>query len=58
MYGVLATLVNITNSYDKQDTNPEMLEQTKFTKHCIPEEDEFDDVDNADKSIWSMTVRG
>jgi len=54
----LSTFVNITNSYDKQETNPEMLEQTKFTKHCIPEEHEFDDVDNADKSIWSMTVRG
>ena len=35
MYGVLATLVNITNSYDKQEIIPEMLELAKFAKHQI-----------------------
>ena len=45
MYGVLATLVNITNSYDKQEINPEMLELAKFAKHHIPlhGEHELDD---------------
>ena len=33
MYGVLATLVNITKRYDKQEINPEMLELAKFAKH-------------------------
>ena len=43
MYGVLATLVNITNSYDKQEINPEMLELAKLAKHHIPEEHKLDD---------------
>ena len=58
MYGVLATLVNITNSYDKQEINPEMLELAKFAKHHIPEEHEMDDEDFADKRIWSIAKMG
>eukprot|EP00090_Calanus_glacialis_P004732 TRINITY_DN13559_c0_g1_i1.p1 TRINITY_DN13559_c0_g1~~TRINITY_DN13559_c0_g1_i1.p1 ORF type:complete len:1002 (-),score=408.50 TRINITY_DN13559_c0_g1_i1:92-3097(-) len=58
MYGVLATLVNITNSYDKQEINPEMLELAKFAKHHIPEEHELDDEDFADKRIWSIAKMG
>jgi len=58
MYGVLATLVNITNSYDKQEINPEMLELAKFAKHHIPEEHELDDEDFADKRIWSIAQMG
>ena len=48
-YGVVATLVNITNSYDKQEIDPQMLELAKFAKHHIPEEHELDDEDFADK---------
>ena len=51
MYGVLATLVNVTNSYDKQEINPEMIELAKFAKHHIPEDHELDDEDFADKRI-------
>jgi len=58
MYGVLATLVNITNSYDKQEINPEMIELAKFAKHHIPEEHELDDEDFADKRIWSIAKLG
>lgn len=58
MYGVLATLVNITNSYDKQEINPEMLELAKFAKHHIPEEHKLDDEDFADKRIWSIAKMG
>lgn len=58
MYGVLATLVNLTNSYDKQEINPEMLELAKFAKHHIPEEHELDDEDFADKRIWSIAQMG
>ena len=54
MYGVLATLVNITNSYDKQEINPEMLELAKFAKHHIPEEED----DFANKRIWSIAQMG
>ena len=51
IYGVLATLVNITNSYDKQEINPEMLELAEFAKDHIHEEPELDDEDFADKRI-------
>ena len=58
MYGVMATLVNLTNSYDKQEINPEMLELAKFAKHHIPEEHELDDEDFADKRIWTICQLG
>ena len=58
MYGVLATLVNITNSYEKQEINSEMLELAKFAKHRIPKEHELDDEDFADKRIWSVAMMG
>ena len=32
MYGVLATVVNVTNSLDKQEINPEMLELVIFAR--------------------------
>ena len=50
-YGVVATLVNLTNSYDKQEIDPQMIELAKFAKHHIPEEHELDDEDFADKRI-------
>merc|ERR1719244_1619733 len=58
MYGVLATLVNLTNSYDKQEINPEMLELAKFAKHHIPEEHELDDQDFVDKRIHILGSLG
>ena len=58
MYGVMATLVNITNSYDKQEINPEMLELAKFAKHHIPEEHELDDEDFADMRICTIAYLG
>ena len=58
MYGALATFVNITKSYDKQEFNPEMLELAKFPKHHIREEHELDDKDLADKRIWSIAQMG
>ena len=55
MYGVVATLVNLTNSYDKQQIDPEMLELAKFAKQHIPEEHELDDEDFAGWSVgWSV----
>ena len=58
MSGVLATLVNGTNSYEKHKINPEMLELAKFVKQHIPEEHALDDEDIADKRIWSITKMG
>ena len=41
--------MNITNSYDKQEIDPQMIELAKFAKHHIPEDHELDDEDFADK---------
>jgi hypothetical protein len=58
MYGVVATLVNLTNSYDKQEIDPEMIELAKFAKQHIPEEHELDDQDFADKRICIVAGLG
>ncbi|GLV38330.1 uncoordinated 45 [Carabus blaptoides fortunei] len=51
LYGVVTTLVNLCNAYDKQELVPEMVELAKFAKHHIPEEHEFDDPDFVMKRI-------
>ena len=51
-YGVVTTFVNLTNSFEKVEINPEMLELAKFAKHHIPQEHELDDPDFIDKRIW------
>jgi hypothetical protein len=40
LYPIGQTLVNVTNSYDKANIEPEMLELAKFAKHHIPEDHE------------------
>ncbi|XP_041361777.1 protein unc-45 homolog B-like [Gigantopelta aegis] len=37
-YAAVSVLVNITNSYDKQDIMPELVELAKFAKQHVPEE--------------------
>ena len=36
-YGLVTLLVNLTNSYEKEEIMPEMLELAKFAKHHIPQ---------------------
>ncbi|CAH1980069.1 unnamed protein product [Acanthoscelides obtectus] len=43
LFGVVTTLVNLCNAYDKQEIIPEMVELAKFAKHHIPQEHELDD---------------
>lgn len=38
VYSILNIFVNLTNSYDKQDHSPELLELAKFAQQHIPEE--------------------
>ena len=57
-YGVVTTFVNLTNSFEKQEINPEMLELAKFAKHHIPQEHELDDQDFVDKRIWTLAEWG
>ncbi|CAK9831347.1 Protein unc-45 homolog B [Anthophora retusa] len=58
IYGVVTTLVNLCNAYDKQELIPEMIELAKFAKHHIPEEHELDDVDFVNKRIVSLAKAG
>ncbi|CAH0548699.1 unnamed protein product [Brassicogethes aeneus] len=54
LYGVVTTLVNLCNAYEKQDVLPEMLELAKFAKQHIPEEHELDDPDFVQKRIIAL----
>ena len=37
LYAVAATLVNCTNSYDKKEILPELVQLAKFSKQHVPE---------------------
>lgn len=58
LYGVVTTLVNLCNAYEKQEILPEMVELAKFAKHHIPEEHELDDPDFVDKRISILGKEG
>merc|ERR1711970_543624 len=58
MYGVVTVLVNLTNSFDKQEISEEMIELAKFAKHHVPQEHEMDDPDFVDKRIWTLCQYG
>jgi len=58
MYGVITVLVNLTNSYDKQEITDEMIELAKFAKHHVPTEHELDDPDFVDKRTWVLCNYG
>jgi tetratricopeptide (TPR) repeat protein len=57
-YGVVTCLVNMTNSFEKEEIMPEMLELAKFAKHHIPQDHELDDPDFIDKRIWTLAEWG
>ena len=40
LYPVATILVNTSNSFDKKEVEPEMLELAKFAQHHVPEEHE------------------
>ncbi|XP_024869011.1 protein unc-45 homolog B-like, partial [Temnothorax curvispinosus] len=52
LFGVLTTLVNLCNAYDKPE--PEMIELTKFVKYHFPDESELDErfVDR----LWALVT--
>lgn len=58
LYGVVTTMVNLCNAYEKQEVMPEMLELAKFAKHHIPEQHELDDQDFVNKRITVLTKAG
>ncbi|XP_034828206.1 protein unc-45 homolog B [Maniola hyperantus] len=58
LYGVVTTLVNLCNAYEKQEMMPEMLELAKFAKHHIPEQHELDDPDFVNKRLTILCKAG
>lgn len=54
VFGVVTTLVNLCNAYEKQEVIPEMLELAKFAKQHIPEEHELDDLDFVTKRLIAL----
>lgn len=54
LFGVISTLVNLCNAYDKQEVIPEMIELAKFAKQHIPEEHELDSPDSVRKRILAL----
>lgn len=58
VYGVVTTLVNLCNAYDKQEVVPEMVELAKFAKQHIPEEHELDDEDFVSKRLCVLAKAG
>ncbi|KAL3270781.1 hypothetical protein HHI36_021305 [Cryptolaemus montrouzieri] len=58
LYGVITTLVNLCNAYEKQEVLPEMLELAKFAKQHIPENHELDDPDFVTKRIVILGKEG
>lgn len=54
LYGVVTTLVNLCNAYEKQEMVPELVELAKFAKHHIPEEHTFDDPDFVTKRLMIL----
>ena len=57
-YGVVTIFVNCTNSFEKKEIDPEMIELAKFAKHHIPEDHELDDPDFIDKRIFQLANYG
>lgn len=58
LFGVVTTLVNLCNAYEKQEVIPEMIELAKFAKQHIPEEHELDDPDFVTKRILVLGREG
>lgn len=54
LYGVITTLVNLTNSYDKNEALPEMIELAKFAKQHVPEEHIKDKKEYVDKRVKKL----
>ncbi|XP_065082949.1 protein unc-45 homolog B [Ochlerotatus camptorhynchus] len=58
LYGVVTTLVNLVNAYEKQELLPELVQLAKFAKHHIPEEHELDDPDFVSGRIIVLANEG
>lgn len=58
LYGVVTTLVNLVNAYEKEELLPELVELAKFAKHHVPEEHDLDDPDFITKRAVTLAEEG
>lgn len=58
LYGIASIFVNLTNSYDKPERNPELEELGKFAGENIPKEHEFDGPDYVKNRVDTLLKAG
>lgn len=58
LFGVVTTLVNLCNAYEKQEVLPELVQLAKYAKQHVPEEHELDDPDFVAKRCIALTNEG
>ena len=58
LYGIASIFVNLTNSYDKPERNPELEELGKFAGENIPKEHEFDGPDYVKNRVDTLLKIG
>ena len=58
LYGIATILVNMTNSYDKPDRNPELEELGKYAGQNIPKEHELDGPDYVKERVSTLLKTG
>lgn len=56
VYSILTIFVNLTNSYNKQETAPELVELAKFAKQHIPEEHPMDKREVLEKRLERLAA--
>uniref|UniRef100_A0A8C1FI27 Protein unc-45 homolog B n=2 Tax=Cyprinus carpio TaxID=7962 RepID=A0A8C1FI27_CYPCA len=58
LYAVACTLVNCTNSYDKKEIIPEMVQLAKFSKQHVPEQHPKDKKDFIERRVKRLLKAG
>ncbi|KAM3925544.1 protein unc-45 homolog A [Leptodactylus fuscus] len=58
IFAVASTLVNCTNSYDREEIDPQMLELAKYAKQHVPEEHPKDKKEFVEARVQKLLVAG
>lgn len=58
LYGIATIFVNLSNSYDKPEKNPELEELGKYAGENVPKEHELDGEEHVKKRVSSLLEQG
>ncbi|KAM4677165.1 protein unc-45 homolog A [Discoglossus pictus] len=58
LFAVASTLVNCTNSYDREEVDPQMLELAKYAKQHVPEEHPKDKKEFVEVRVGKLLAAG